>query len=294
MVVASVIGGTGRMGAWFANFLNENGYKVIIHDKNTTAARTLAAKKGYRFIESQGQAISLGQLIVLATPTNATLGLLKSTSRVLNREKLIVEISSVKEPVRRTIQRLRRRRVPILSVHPMFGPGSRTLLGKAMLVASRPASNNISESLLRLFRKKGVILFPIDLKRHDQLIALILALPHFVNSIFINTLGAVGVNPNRLRELSGTTFRLQLLTAEAISLEDSENEISMLVDTKETLRVLKRFLKQCETVTEAIEKGQHKRLRETLVNGRGYVQRDRNFATAYKRFNAAVEASSLV
>jgi len=147
---------------------------------------------------------------------------------------------------------------------------------------------------LRLFRKKGVLLFPIELKQHDQLIALILALPHFVNSVFVNTLGTVGENPNRLREISGTTFRLQLLTAEAISLEDPENEVSMLMDTKETLKVLKRFLKQCKTVTEAIEKGQHKRLRETLATGRGYVQRDRNFATAYKRFNAAVEASSLV
>jgi prephenate dehydrogenase len=131
VVVASIIGGAGRMGGWFANFLNENGYDVIIQDKNMTAARALAATKGYRFIKTQDQAISLGQLIVLATPTNATLGLLRSTSRTLNREKLIVEISSVKEPVRKIIQRLKRRRVPILSVHPMFGPGSRTLLGRS-------------------------------------------------------------------------------------------------------------------------------------------------------------------
>ncbi len=282
------------MGAWFANFLKKNGYRVIIQDKNSTAARALARKEGYQFVKSQNQAISLGQIIVLATPTNATLALLGRTSLMFNREKLFVEISSVKEPVRTTIQLLLRRRIGILSVHPMFGPGSQTLSGKAMLVTSEPANSKMAEALLKLFRKKGVMLFRFDPERHDQLIALVLALPHFVNNIFMNTLKTIGENPNRLRKVAGTTFRLQLLTAEAISQEDTENELSILIDTKETLTVLRLFLKQCTAAAKAVEKGQRKRLRETLVSGRSYVQRDRVFATAYRRFNAAVEASSSV
>ena len=282
------------MGAWFANFLKKNGYRVIIQDKNTTAARALARKEGYQFIKSRNQAISLGQIIVLATPTNATLALLSRTSLMFNREKLFVEISSVKEPVRTTIQLLLRRRIGILSVHPMFGPGSQTLSGKAILVTSEPANSKMAEALLKLFRKKGVMLFRFDPERHDQLIALVLALPHFVNNIFVNTLKAMGENPNRLRKVAGTTFRLQLLTAEAISHEDTGNELSILIDTKETLTVLRLFIKQCTAAAKAIEKGQRQRLRETLVSGRSYVQRDRVFATAYRRFNAAVEASSSV
>ncbi len=282
------------MGAWFANFLKKNGYRVIIQDKNTTAARALARKEGYQFIKSRNQAISLGQIIVLATPTNATLALLSRTSLMFNREKLFVEISSVKEPVRTTIQLLLRRRIGILSVHPMFGPGSQTLSGKAILVTSEPANSKMAEALLKLFRKKGVMLFRFDPERHDQLIALVLALPHFVNNIFVNTLKTMGENPNQLRQVAGTTFRLQLLTAEAISQEDTENEISILIDTKETLTVLRLFIKQCTAAAKAIEKGQRQRLRETLVSGRSYVQRDRVFATAYRRFNAAVEASSSV
>lgn len=282
------------MGAWFADFLKENGYSVVIQDRNTTAAKALARQKDYRFIKSQDQAISLGQLIVLATPTNVTLALLKRNNRMLNREKLVVEISSVKEPVRRHIQRLLHRKIPVLSIHPMFGPGSQTLRGRAMLVTSAPTGNKMAKELLKLFRKKGVRLFRVDPRRHDQLMALVLALPHFVNNIFTNTLEAMGENPNRLRELSGTTFRLQLLTAEAISQEDSENEISMLADTGETLRVLRRFLKECASAIGAVEQGQRQHLRENLVNGRSYLRRDRLFATAYKRFNAAVEASSHV
>jgi chorismate mutase/prephenate dehydrogenase len=282
------------MGAWFADFLKKNGYKVIIQDKNTTAAKSLAKKNGYRFVRSQNQAVSLGQLIILTTPTRVTLALLQRTSRALNREKLLVEISSIKEPVRRTIQRLVGLRIAVLSIHPMFGPGSQTLAGKAMFITSAPPSNEMAEALLSLFRRKGVLLFRIDSERHDQLIALILALPHFVNNIFANTLKTFGENPNRLREMAGTTFRLQLLTAEAISQEDAENELSMLMDTKETLKVLKRFLRQCITAAKAVEKGQRKRLRRILVNGRRYGQKDRMFATAYERFSAAVEASSLV
>jgi prephenate dehydrogenase len=282
------------MGAWFANFLKKNGYSVIIQDKNTTAAKTLAKKNGYRFVRSQNQAVSLGQLIILTTPTKATLTFLQRASRAIDREKLIVEMSSVKEPVRRTIERLVGLGVAVLSVHPMFGPGSQTLEGRAMFVTSAPYHNEMAGALLSLLRRKGVVLFRIDSERHDRLIALILALPHFVNNIFANTLKTFEENPNRLREMAGTTFRLQLLTAEAISQEDAENELSMLVDVKDTLRVLKRFVRECVTATEAVEKRQRTRLRRILVNGRNYGQRDRMFATAYERFSAAVEAASRV
>ena len=111
------------MGAWFAAFLKENGYRVVISDNNTRAARAIARKRGFELAKDQETAITSSQVVVIATPTQTTKKILEQIQHVLSHETLLVEISSVKEPLRRILQGLRKRGVPLLSIHPMFGPG---------------------------------------------------------------------------------------------------------------------------------------------------------------------------
>ena len=72
MAVATVIGGAGRMGAWFADFLKKKGYRIIISDKNDRHGKNLARQKRFRFIKDSRLAVQPAQLVVLATPTEAT------------------------------------------------------------------------------------------------------------------------------------------------------------------------------------------------------------------------------
>jgi prephenate dehydrogenase len=127
MAVATVIGGAGRMGAWFANFLKGAGYQVVISDTNGQLAEELARKQGYLYFGNPILAIQPAQLVILATPTLVTENVLRQINPYLPNRSLLVEISSVKAPVRRTLERMKRRGVAILSIHPMFGPGVRNL-----------------------------------------------------------------------------------------------------------------------------------------------------------------------
>ena len=281
------------MGAWFASFLRSNGYQVIISDKNRSAARRLARKEGFRFLDDQGLAVRSGQLIILATPTKVTRRLMEGIPSRLPSGALVVEISSVKESMRRVIQKLQKRNVPVLSIHPMFGPGSRTVAGKAVIIVSSPARNILANRFLALLRKRGARLVRSDFEEHDKLASVLLALPHFVNVAFVNTLRAIAHDLNRTREMAGTTFKLQLLTAEEIYEDDLDNEVSILADSKHSLNVLEEFGRQTTVTVNIIKKGNRKRTLRNLRGGRDYLEKDRLFASAYKRFNLAVEASSL-
>ena len=292
MAVVAVIGGSGRMGRWFANFLSKNGYEVIISDRKTSAARSLARRKRFRFVKNPIQASQLSEIVLLTTPTLATKSLLtKITSRV-PRTTLIVEISSVKEPVRKTIKSLARGGARIMSIHPMFGPGTDSLTGKSIIVAQEPSNCASARRLLSMLAKRGARIVRSSLEDHDQLVATTLALPHLMNFAFIETLRNADLPLDKVRELGGTTFKFQLLIAEALCHESPSNEVSILADNKHNMRAFATFIRQIRQVHDIIQRKPRPDLLRRLRNDASYVRNDRLFGSAHERFVAAVEAST--
>ncbi len=293
MAVACVIGGAGRMGAWFASFLKKNGYRVIICDNNKATARKLARTKGFWFVPDHKLAAQLADLVILATPTHVTKSLLRQIEQHISDQTLLVEISSVKEPVRRILEQMRSRGVAILSIHPMFGPGIKTLAGQAIITVLFPRSNSMAKRFLSLFRKNGARIVQSDFAHHDKFAAITLALPHFMNIAMVNTLKSIGVPLNQLRRFAGTTSKLQLIIAEAVYHERLSNEASILLDSKHFLKALRRFAEESNRTLTLIHKGRRATLLHSLVIGREFVRKDRMFSSAYSRFNAAVDGLTL-
>jgi prephenate dehydrogenase len=293
MAVATIVGGAGRMGSWFADFLSANGYRIIICDRKERLARRSANRKGFKFMKNEIAAAQLSRLVVLATPTHTTVRILKRIEPHISRGTLLVEISSVKEPLKRTITGLARRGFQILSIHPMFGPGTaKNLEGKTIIVAHEPRRSKNARDFLSLFRKRRATIIASDLDSHDRIVAATLALPHFMNFAFIKTLKDTGLTPNQARVIAGTTFRLQLLIAEALYHERLENEVSILTDNKYSMQLFNQFVKQTNTMRNTIRNRTRSNLIRSLEEGAAYVRKDALFGIAYDRFTAAVEASN--
>jgi len=294
MVLAVVIGGAGRMGAWFASFLQRNGYHTAICDKNNHAVRKFARIHGYKFIDNSLLAIQKARVVVLATPTDVTGNLLRMFGSHLSRGNLIVEISSIKEPIRGTLRAMKQRGIPVLSIHPMFGPGSKSLVGKAILAVSVPRRNANATQLLSSFRREGARIIRTDLEKHEKIASITLALPHFMNITLVSTLKSLEFSPNELRAVAGTSFNLQLLLAEAIYKESPRNETSILIENKRSLNALKAYVKENKRTMAGLARGDKASLIENLKEGRNFLKGDARFPHAYDRFNAAVDAANLV
>ena len=61
-----------------------------------------------------------------------------------------------------------------------------------------------------------------DLDEHDRLIALVLGLSHALNIAFFSALAASGIEPERLKAVSSTTFGAQLAIAEGVAAENPQ------------------------------------------------------------------------
>jgi len=290
MAVVAVIGGSGRMGTWFVNLLSENGYEIIVSDKKPPSRSV--RKKRPKFVKNPVQAAQLSEIVLLATPTLATKSLLRKITSHVPTTTLIVEISSIKQPLKETIQSLTRLGAQILSIHPMFGPGARSLAGKSIIVAEEPPNCTPARRLLSMFAEKGVRIIGSTLEEHDQLVATTLALPHLMNFAFIETIRKTGLPLGKLRELGGTTFKLQLLIAEALCHESPDNEASIIQDNKHNVETFSIFVQQIHEVQDIIRRKNQAELLRRLRGDAAYVRGDRLFGTAHERFAAAVEVSS--
>ncbi len=210
---ALVIGGRGKMGAWFADFLASQGFRVAIADPQ-------GGMPGFDVIDDWQQDPLDFDLIVLATPLRVTAGLLEVLARRAPRG-LIFDLGSLKTPLRAGLGALVKAGCRVTSLHPMFGPDTALLSGRHVIFIDLGAAGALREAQ-ELFAPTMAERVVMTLDEHDRLIAYVLGLSHALNIAFFTALADSGEAAPRLAKLSSTTFDAQMDVASRVAAESPE------------------------------------------------------------------------
>jgi chorismate mutase/prephenate dehydrogenase len=210
---ALVIGGHGKMGGWFAEFLASQGFRVAIADPKGALA-------GFDVVADwQTDALDF-DLIVLATPLSTTAVLLQVLARRAPRG-LIFDLGSLKTPLRAGLDALVKAGCRVTSVHPMFGPDTELLSGRHVIFIDLGNAEALAQAQ-ELFAPTMAERVVMDLDEHDRLIAYVLGLSHALNIAFFTALADSGEAAPRLAKLSSTTFDSQLEVASRVAAESPD------------------------------------------------------------------------
>jgi chorismate mutase/prephenate dehydrogenase len=205
---ALVIGGCGKMGRWFVEFLSSQGFAVDIADP--------AGSKGGSAHRSDWQSGDLShELIVVATPLGITAAILEELARH-RPPGLVFDIGSLKTPLRSGLEALHRAGVRVTSLHPMFGPDTDLLSGRHVIHVNVGRPDAVADAQ-RLFASTMADQVVTTLDDHDRLIAYVLGLSHAINIAFFTALAESGEAAPRLARLSSTTFDAQLAVATLVA-----------------------------------------------------------------------------
>lgn len=210
---ALVIGGRGKMGGWFADFLASQGFRVAIADP-------AGGLPGFDFVADWQQDALEQDVIVLATPLGATPELLQAIARRAPRG-LIFDLGSLKTPLRAGLAALVNAGCRVTSLHPMFGPHTELLSGRHVIFIDLGNAAALSEAQ-QLFAPTMAERVVMGLDEHDRLIAYVLGLSHALNIAFFTALAESGEAAPRLARLSSTTFDSQLEVASLVAAESPE------------------------------------------------------------------------
>ncbi|MEM4548774.1 MAG: prephenate dehydrogenase/arogenate dehydrogenase family protein, partial [Nitrososphaerota archaeon] len=205
---AAIIG-AGRMGSWFANYFYKRGDEVKVFDKRPSAAFKLVKEIGASMSRNIESAVHDADVTLVAVPLAVTASVIKDVLRYAKQGSVIVEVSSLKAHVVKVLKRSRRTHAKLLSVHPLFGPGASDMKGKVMALVPIKSRRSELRIAKNLFSDANFVV--VDWRTHDKIMAHVISLSHVLAvSLIFN------MNSGMFREakkLSGTTFKLQILSA---------------------------------------------------------------------------------
>jgi chorismate mutase/prephenate dehydrogenase len=257
---ALVIGGAGKIGGWFAQFLASQGFAVEIADP----AGGAGALQDWR-------SSPLDQdYIVVATPLGATNAILRELAE-RRPAGVIFDVGSLKTPLRGGLEALRAAGLRVSSIHPMFGPNTELLSGRHVVFIDLGQGDAL-ERTRALFAPTMVEQVVMSLDEHDRLIAYVLGLSHAVNIAFFTALARSGERAPRLVQMSSTTFDAQFDIASAVAEESPDLYFEIQRLNEYGAESLDALAQAVDSLRNAVQSGDQARFTALMHAGREYTQ----------------------
>jgi chorismate mutase / prephenate dehydrogenase len=260
---ALVIGGGGLMGRWLAEFLENQGFDVLLADP------ALDGDDKSVFADWHQAPLDVN-LIAIAAPLQTSAGILSELATI-GTDALVFDIASIKTPLLAALQQAADAGLKVCSIHPMFGPDTRLLSGRHVLLMDVGCKEAVSEAG-HLFAETMAEVKQIEINEHDRLVALVLGLSHAVNIAFFTALTGSGISAGQLAGVSSTTFKRQLDIARDVASENPDlyYEIQRLNEHGPHAR--QALLNAVAEIQAAIEGEDLSRFRELMLTGRDYIK----------------------
>jgi len=264
-----VVGGLGQMGGWLRDFFRDLGHRVGVLDPRTD----VPPPAGVTVHTDLRRAAQDADVVIIATPMRAAPAIYRELLRT-ETEALLFDVLSFKSPIVPLLRRGIREGFRITSVHPLFGPGTRTLLGRNLLVldcghpeAARRAAG--------LFAPSSVSISVLPLETHDEIMADALALPHAVSLLFGLALRRRPSSTGGLGSRAPTSFRRQLEVAHVVTGENPELSFDIQSLNPHSEVLFERLGRALQDLRSAIEKGDVRAYQALLREAHEGLDRER-------------------
>jgi len=256
----TVVGGSGKMGAWLCRFFESQGHKVMVND--------VISSTSFPYENDLKRAVSQADVIVVATPIDAAKEMLDRVL-ALKPKGLVLDIVSIKAPLIPSLRAAAEKGMKVCSLHPMFGPDTTSLIYQNLLICDCGSKEGV-ESAHALFDYTGAEIHDVSVEEHDRLMSYVLGMSHALNIAFFNTLVKSGLTVKELEHASSTTFRNQKCTSMRVANENPELYYQIQhvnPHTKETLDLLVRSIEDIRAAAMAQESDEFVKIME---QGRAY------------------------
>jgi prephenate dehydrogenase len=289
-MVKTAILGAGKMGVWFARFCKENGEEVILADRKKGKLARLGKELGVETADFEA-AVKKADNVMICVSISAFEDVVKEIAPFVHEGQAIIDICSVKErPVKIMHQYIRKGLV--LGTHPVFGPGSKGVKHKAyILTPTNEKERTFAEKYKGWLEQVGARVFIMTPKKHDELMSVVLGLPHFIGLIACDTL-LDQANFPETKKVAGTTYRMLFTLAEATALETPDLYANLQTSLPEMGKIEGQFIKKAEEWLSLVkQKDSAKIVRKLEKLKAKLMQRDAEFEKSYETMYKMLEST---
>jgi prephenate dehydrogenase len=234
--------GAGKMGVWFAKFFLEEGYSVVVADRNKEKLSKLKSELAVETADFVDAVRNAGRILICVSISSFE-AIVKIIGPHVREGQVVMDICSIKAfPVEAMHKYIKAGLV--LGTHPVFGPGSTGVKHKAfILTPTNAAEQEFAETFKEWLEQKEAHVFTMSPKQHDELMSVVLGLPHFLGVVACETLLERADYPET-KKVAGTTYRMLFTLAEATALENPELYASLQLSLPEVAKLESLFVEK--------------------------------------------------
>jgi prephenate dehydrogenase len=280
--------GAGRMGKWFTKFFLEQGFKVVVSDKDWEKLRRLREELNVEIADNV-KAVESADRILVCVPIDNFEDVIREISVHIKPGHEVMDICSVKEhPV--NIMHKYISNAVTLGTHPMFGPGAKSVKGQNFILTP---TNAKEQTLARDFGKwlesKGANVLFMTPKEHDKIMSIVIGLPLFLCHVVCDTLLSSG-EFEKAKEASGVSYRLLLKLVEAVVSEETEFSASVQLNLPDLNDIGKLLSKKIDEWLDVLRRKNKTELVEKITTLKGELANvDPHYFEAYRHMYKMLE-----
>ena len=258
-----IIGGLGRMGSWFSEFMSMQGYDVHIADKNID-------EEDESHFSNWKDTDDNYDITVVATPLRESKEILEEILEH-GREGILFDIASIKSPIKETLTKISEKGMRVTSIHPMFGPDTDLLTGKHIVFMNLDEQDSHLE-IMKLFESTTAQLIEMSIDSHDYAISYVLGLSHIINIAFSKVLYDSGEKEEEFSQVSSTTFKDQIEVARRVSQENPNLYFEIQHLNDHSIKTIEELNRVIQEISDAITMGSEENFVKIMNSGKKYFE----------------------
>ena len=276
------------MGRWFADFLLDEGVDVIITGRDQKKLAETGHVLGAT-VASNEEAMKSADVVVISVPIDVFEEAVKQISPYARAGQIVVDITSVKVMPVDVMHRYLPNSL-VLGTHPVFGPGANNLSNENFVLTPTSADEEaLAEKVKKYLEERGARVTSISPAEHDEMMAVVLGLAHFISIVSADTIAGAKRFP-LLKAIGGTTYRVLLALVESVISEDPKLYAAIQMAIPDMVKVEESFQRKARQWAELVRE----RDREGFINKMTAVSKklekaNPDFGKAYRNIYKIME-----
>lgn len=242
----AVIGGNGRMGRFLARQL------LLAEHQVSSLGRDW---------QNAVECLQDADLVLICVPIQQTLTVIQQVSPYLSPSTTLADITGVKTPIVQAMLKLHPG--PILSLHPMFGPGVESFLSQNVVICPG-RSLSAFQWFLDLIRERGANLITCTPEEHDQMMVTIQAIRHFLTFGLGVFLVEAGIDLDRSLEFASPPYRLQFNLVNRLFAQDATLHVEMMLGLEERRQAIGQLADTYSQLAQLVKQNDQAALKQVF------------------------------
>ncbi len=265
-MAVGIVGGSGKTGAQFAKLFRDAGFRVRV-----TGAKT--AKQNRALIEAS-------DIVVFAVPLEHSADVIRAEIGAARENQLVLDVSSLKSD---QVRAMLKGKADVIGMHPLFSPTT-ALKGQTVILCPARCKPATLSSLKAVLKAAGLKTIEMAPRAHDDLMAVVQAVPHFKSLLMADLLTSLDVDLQSIVKACTPTYELEFNVIGRFLDDEPELYMPIIFRNPAAPAILRRLRSLLDDYVRIAES------RDLPAASRRYNRLKRTFAPFSKRARAHSEA----